>query len=77
MICKLTLNVVIPQVVALCDYPGLLDKSETHALFRYYFCFIIVLFHTSSDSVRHDVVMEPASDTRIMIICDAFEQGIL
>jgi hypothetical protein len=23
------------QVVALCDYPALLDKSETHAIFRY------------------------------------------
>jgi alanine transaminase len=23
------------EVVALCDYPALLDKSETHAIFRY------------------------------------------
>jgi hypothetical protein len=32
---SLLAHVVLLQVLSLCDHPALLDKSETHALYRY------------------------------------------
>jgi hypothetical protein len=38
---SLLANFALLQVLSLCDHPALLDKSETHALYRYVKAFCI------------------------------------